>query len=77
MRLLDHLSANDVDAEPGTITYTQWLDPSGRLQADLTVTKLDDDRFWVVATDTAHRHVRRRSCGEAFEDLEPTRSSPT
>ncbi len=55
--LLDHLSANDVDAEPGTITYTQWLDPSGRLQADLTVTKLEDDRFWVVATDTAHRHV--------------------
>ena len=55
--LLNHLSANDVDAEPGTITYTQWLDPSGRLQADLTVTKLEDDRFWVVATDTAHRHV--------------------
>ena len=55
--LLDHLSANDVDAEPGTITYTQWLDDAGRLQADLTVTKLDDDRFWVVATDTAHRHV--------------------
>jgi len=54
---LNHLSANDVDTEPGTITYTQWLDPSGRLQADLTVTKLDDDRFWVVATDTAHRHV--------------------
>jgi 4-methylaminobutanoate oxidase (formaldehyde-forming) len=54
---LNHLSANDVDADPGTITYTQWLDPSGRLQADLTVTKLAHDRFWVVATDTAHRHV--------------------
>jgi glycine cleavage system aminomethyltransferase T len=26
-------------------------------QADLTVTKLDDERFLVVATDTAHRHV--------------------
>jgi len=54
---LNHLSANDVDAESGTITYTQWLDSSGRLQADLTVTKLEVDRFWVVATDTAHRHV--------------------
>ena len=42
---------------PGVITYTQWLNDHGRLEADLTVTKLDDDRFWVVATDTAHRHV--------------------
>jgi glycine cleavage system aminomethyltransferase T/glycine/D-amino acid oxidase-like deaminating enzyme len=57
-RLLNHLSANDVDAGPGTITYTQWLDEAGFLQADLTVTTLDEGRFWVVATDTAHRHVQ-------------------
>jgi glycine cleavage system aminomethyltransferase T/glycine/D-amino acid oxidase-like deaminating enzyme len=56
-RLLNHLSANDVDGEPGTITYTQWLNDGGTLEADLTVTKLDDDRFWVVATDTARRHA--------------------
>ena len=24
-RVLNHISANDVDGEPGTITYTQWL----------------------------------------------------
>jgi glycine cleavage system aminomethyltransferase T len=40
------------------ITYTQWLNEGGTLEADLTVTKLDDDRFWVVASDTAHRHVK-------------------
>ena len=51
----------------GTITYTQWLDDAGQLQADLTVTKLDDDRFWVVATDTAHRHVETLRCAEHFE----------
>ena len=56
-RLLEQLSANRVDGEPGVITYTQWLNPGGGLEADLTVTKLDDDRFWVVASDTAHRHV--------------------
>ena len=56
-RLLNWISANDVDGAAGTITYTQWLDVVGRLQADLTVTKLDDERYWVVATDTAHRHV--------------------
>ena len=51
------ISANNVDGAAGQITYTQWLDEAGKLQADLTVTKLDDERFWVVASDTAHRHV--------------------
>jgi len=56
-RLLDSISAGHIDGEPGVITYTPWLNEGGTLEADLTVTKLDDDRFWVVATDTAHRHV--------------------
>ena len=54
---LDHLSANSVNTETGLITYTQWLNDGGTLEADLTVTKLDEDRFWVVASDTAHRHA--------------------
>ncbi len=58
--VLEQLSANRVDGEPGTITYTQWLNDRGRLEADLTVTKLDDGSFWVVASDTAHRHVLTR-----------------
>ena len=56
-RMLDRLSANSVDGDPGTITYTQWLNERGLLEADLTVTKRDHDSFLVVATDTAHRHV--------------------
>jgi glycine cleavage system aminomethyltransferase T/glycine/D-amino acid oxidase-like deaminating enzyme len=56
-KMLNHISGNNVDGEPGLITYTQWLNEGGKLEADLTVTKLDDDRFWVVASDTAHRHV--------------------
>ncbi len=56
--LLDHLSGNHVDGDaPGQITYTQWLNDAGTLEADLTVTKLGPERFWVVASDTAHRHV--------------------
>ncbi|MEE9228409.1 MAG: FAD-dependent oxidoreductase [Acidimicrobiia bacterium] len=55
--LMERLSANRVDGEPGVITYTQWLNDAGTIEADLTVTKLDEERFWVVATDTAHRHV--------------------
>ncbi len=56
-KILNYISANNVDAQTGLITYTQWLNEGGTLEADLTVTKLDDDRYWVVASDTAHRHV--------------------
>ncbi|MEO1088058.1 MAG: aminomethyltransferase family protein, partial [Acidobacteriota bacterium] len=56
-RMLERISANRVAEEAGRITYTQWLNEGGTLEADLTVTKLDDDRFWVVASDTAHRHA--------------------
>jgi heterotetrameric sarcosine oxidase gamma subunit len=67
-RVLEQVSANHVDGEPGRITYTQWLNPGGTLEADLTVTKLAGDRFWVVASDTAHRHAEtwlRRHIGDA------------
>jgi 4-methylaminobutanoate oxidase (formaldehyde-forming) len=56
--VLDRVSANAVDGEPGVITYTQWLNEAGTLEADLTVTKLADDRFLVVASDNAHGHVQ-------------------
>jgi 4-methylaminobutanoate oxidase (formaldehyde-forming) len=56
-RVLNYISANDVDGETGTITYTQWLNETGLLEADLTVTKLDPERFLVVVTDTMHRHA--------------------
>jgi len=55
--VLDRLSTARVDGEPGTITYTQWLNVGGTLEADLTVTKLGEGDFLVVASDTAHRHV--------------------
>ncbi|MBA3542499.1 MAG: FAD-dependent oxidoreductase, partial [Deltaproteobacteria bacterium] len=70
-RLLDHISANSVNGAANQITYTQWLNVGGTLEADLTVTKLDDERFWVVASDTVHRHVetwmkRHFADGHAF-----------
>ena len=68
-RVLNHISANSVDGQPGTITYTPWLNERGLLEADLTVTKLDEARFLVVVTDTMHRHaetwVRRHTPAEA------------
>jgi 4-methylaminobutanoate oxidase (formaldehyde-forming) len=64
-RVLNRLSANNVDTEPGRITYTQWLNERGTIEADLTVTKFDDGNYLVVASDTAHGHALarlRRGC---------------
>lgn len=55
--VLNRLSTANVDARPGEITYTQWLNDEGCLEADLTVGKLTDESFLVVVTDTMHRHA--------------------
>jgi 4-methylaminobutanoate oxidase (formaldehyde-forming) len=54
---LNYISANEVNAEAGKITYTQWLNEAGTIEADLTVIKLDDETFMVVTSDVAHRHT--------------------
>ncbi|MDH3819375.1 MAG: FAD-dependent oxidoreductase, partial [Myxococcales bacterium] len=56
-RVLDHISANSVNGPVDTITYTQWLNERGLIEADVTVTKLTEEKFIVVVTDTMHRHV--------------------
>jgi len=66
--VLDRVSAGAVAGASGRITYTQWLNPAGGIEADVTVTRLDEDDFVVVASDTAHRHVLawlRRHMGDA------------
>ena len=68
-RALNTLSANDVDGKSGQITYTQWLNAQGKIEADLTVTKFDDEHFMVVASDVAHGHclmwMKRHLAGDA------------
>jgi 4-methylaminobutanoate oxidase (formaldehyde-forming) len=57
LEALDHLSCNDLDTPPGRITYTQWVNECGGIEADLTVTRVAEEDFLVVCSDTAHRHV--------------------
>ncbi len=51
---LDYLCANDVSGPVGRLTYTQLLNARGGIEADLTVAKLADDRFYAV-TGTGFR----------------------
>ena len=52
-RVLGRLCANDVNVEPGRIVYTQWLNDAGGIEADVTVTRLDETRFLVVTIATS------------------------
>ena len=55
--VLGRLSANDVARHVGRLVYTQWLNTAGGIVADLTVTRLDEEKFLVVASDIIHRRV--------------------
>jgi 4-methylaminobutanoate oxidase (formaldehyde-forming) len=49
---LQGVAGNDIDSPIGSIVYTQLLDRGGGIQADLTATRLGEDRFLLV-TGTA------------------------
>jgi 4-methylaminobutanoate oxidase (formaldehyde-forming) len=53
--VLQHICANDVAVPPGKVVYTQLLNDRGGIEADLTVTRLAEDRYFIVsaaATET-------------------------
>ncbi|MDP6539539.1 MAG: FAD-dependent oxidoreductase [Planctomycetota bacterium] len=58
-RALSWLAANDVARPPGRVVYTQLLNERGGIECDLTITRLEAERFYVV-TGTAFG-VRDRS----------------
>jgi glycine cleavage system T protein len=45
---LQRLAANQMDHPVGKVTYTAMLNDRGGIMTDLTVTRIDEDRFWVV-----------------------------
>jgi 4-methylaminobutanoate oxidase (formaldehyde-forming) len=59
MRVLNTVCANDIDVAPGRLVYTQWLNERGGIEADLTVTRLDEQTFLIVTA--AETEVRDQS----------------
>jgi 4-methylaminobutanoate oxidase (formaldehyde-forming) len=56
--VLQRVCANDVAVEPGCVVYTPWLNAHGGIEADLTVTRLDEERYLVVTSGAAATHNR-------------------
>jgi len=50
---LNYVCANDIDRPVGTVVYTECLNKRGGIECDFTVTRLAEDRFFIV-TGTAY-----------------------
>lgn len=64
-RILQRICSADVDVAPGRMVYTHWLNARGGIEADLTVTRIAEDEFFVVSAaassgrdmDWLRRHI--------------------
>ncbi len=52
-RVLNRICTANVAVEPGRIVYTQWLNERGGIEADVTVTRVDERSFLVVTSGTS------------------------
>jgi 4-methylaminobutanoate oxidase (formaldehyde-forming) len=65
VQVLQTLCANDVDVPVGKVVYTQMLNERGGIEADITVTRLAPDKFFIVSPgatgprdfDRIQRHI--------------------
>ena len=48
-KVLQRISSANVDIAPGRMVYTHWLNDRGGIEADLTVTRLAEDKYWIVS----------------------------
>jgi len=56
-RILNRMSGNNIAVPVGRCVYTQWMNPAGGVEADLTVTRIAKDRFLLVVAESFHRRV--------------------
>ena len=52
-RELNRVCSNNIAVEPGRVVYTQWLNGRGGIEADLTVTRLSYDVFFIVTSGSS------------------------
>ncbi len=63
---LNHIASGNISVPPGKIVYTQFLNPTGGIEADVTITRLANDAYLVVtpaATRLADQVWMRRHLG--------------
>ena len=66
--VLNRICGNDVDVAPGRLVYTQFLNSTGGIEADVTVTRLTETAYLVIcpaATRLADQTWIERNVGDA------------
>jgi glycine cleavage system aminomethyltransferase T/glycine/D-amino acid oxidase-like deaminating enzyme len=77
LALLERVAGNRIDRPPGTVVYTQFLDETGGIAADVTVTRIAEQHFRVVTgagyvnSDLGWLRLQLRD-GDAAVDLRET-----
>ncbi|MBE7436483.1 MAG: FAD-dependent oxidoreductase [Anaerolineales bacterium] len=56
LKFLNYVCANQIDVPIGTLVYTQCLNKRGGIECDFTVTRLADDRFFIVTGTAFGQH---------------------
>ncbi|HXF85175.1 MAG TPA: FAD-dependent oxidoreductase [Anaerolineales bacterium] len=56
LKFLNHVCANQIDVPIGQIVYTQALNQRGGIECDFTVTRLAEDRFFIVTGTAFGQH---------------------
>ena len=55
-KVLNHICANEVAVPVGKVVYTQWLNERGGMVADLTVSRLAEDKYFIVSAGDFYTH---------------------
>lgn len=56
LKFLNYICANDIDQPVGTVIYTQCLNKRGGIECDFTVTRLDEERFFIITGTAFGQH---------------------
>ena len=57
LKHLNWLATNEMDVAPGRSVYTQFLNERGGIEADVTVTRMEEDAFLIVTPAFTHTHM--------------------
>jgi glycine cleavage system aminomethyltransferase T/glycine/D-amino acid oxidase-like deaminating enzyme len=68
LEFLERLCDNEIDRPAGSIVYTQMLNERGGIECDFTVTRLAEDRFFIVTGTAFGNHDRGWMSSHAPED---------
>ncbi|MFK8031867.1 MAG: FAD-dependent oxidoreductase [Gammaproteobacteria bacterium] len=52
---LQRICTNDVAVDDGKVVYTQWLNEQGGIEADVTVTRINNEKFHVITSPATSR----------------------